>query len=116
MTQIKRLEIILVMLYLIAVGIAFFVLNFLFIGVLVGGAIAIIDWFILKKMSFRWVRKGRFSLFGNIVRLLMIAFLIILSYKLLAYSFIGLLIGFSILPISVLVYFVLFRKKLDREV
>lgn len=116
MTQIKRLEIILVILYLIAVAIAFFVLNFLFIGVLVGGAIAIIDWFILKKMSFRWVKKGRFSFFGNIIRLLIIAFLIIASYKLLVYSFVGLIIGFSILPISVLIYFVLFRKKLDREV
>ncbi|WP_428157137.1 hypothetical protein [Desulfurella sp.] len=116
MTQIKRLEIILVILYFIFAIIAFFAVNFLFVGVLVGASVALIDWFLLKKMSFRWVRKGRFSFLGNIVRLLMIAFLIILSYKLLVYSFVGLIIGFSILPISVLVYFVLFRKKLDREV
>ncbi|MGB9744665.1 MAG: hypothetical protein ACPLW6_05260 [Desulfurella sp.] len=115
MTQIKKLEIILVMLYFIFAIIAFFAINFLFVGVLVGSSIALIDWFLLKKMSFRLVRKGRFSFLGNIVRLLIIAFLIIVSYKLLVYSFIGLIIGFSILPISVLVYFILFRKNFNKE-
>jgi len=116
MNQIKRLEIILVILYFIVSLIAFFVIDSLFVGVLVGGALAIIDWFILKRMSFGWVKRGKFSFFGNIARLIAIAVLIILSYKLLAYSFVGLIIGFSIMPIAVFIYFVLYRKKLDREV
>ncbi|OSS42945.1 hypothetical protein DESAMIL20_53 [Desulfurella amilsii] len=115
MNQIKKLEIILVILYLIASLVAFFVINFLFVGVLVGGALAVIDWFILKRMSFGWVKKGKFSFFGNIARLIAIAVLIILSYKLLLYSFVGLVIGFSIMPVAVFVYFVLYGKKLDRE-
>lgn len=116
MDQIKKLEIILVILYFIVVVCVFFVLNFLFVGVLVGGALAIIDWFILKRMSFRWVKKGKFSFFVNILRFIAIALLIIFSYKLLAYSFVGLVIGFSIMPIAILIYFVLYRNKLDREV
>ncbi len=115
MKQIKRLEIILLILYFIFAIVAFFATNVLFIGVLVGGFLAICDWFVLKKMAFKWVKKGRFSFFANITRFLFIAFLIIVSYKLLAYSFIGLIIGFSILPISTFIYFVVFRKHLERE-
>lgn len=116
MKQTKKLEIILLILYLIAVLVTFFVIRILFIGACVGGIMAIGDWFLLKKMSSRWVKKGRFSLLGNFTRWFIIALFIIFSYKLLSYSFFGLIIGFSILPFGILVNFLLFKKDLNKEV
>lgn len=78
------------------------------VGVIIGGVIIFIDWFLLKKMSFYFVRGNRGAMFGSLVRYIFIGLLLLFVFCICKLNVWGVLWGISIVPLSlVLVTFYL---------
>jgi hypothetical protein len=110
---IKRLEIIFVIVYLLGVSVCFFV--FFSVGCLkdsfAGFFVSMLDWYLLKFMAKRWLRKGKYSAVDYVFRLLVVGVSVWFLLNL-GFNGIGLMLGISIIPISLMGIGVLslFRK------
>lgn len=90
--------------------------NFLF-SVLFGGLLIILDFFLLKNnmlkiLDVKKIKKSRmfFLGFGFIMRIIIIAVMIIIALKYFKLNILGLLIGISVLPISITIFYFLVKK------
>lgn len=72
------------------------------IGVVVGGIIIFIDWFLLKKMSFYFVNGNRGAVFGSFIRYIFIGFLLLFVFCICKLNVWGILWGISIVPLSLI--------------
>ncbi|WP_022669882.1 hypothetical protein [Hippea alviniae] len=100
---IKRLEIIFVIVYFLAASICFF----LFLKTdclkdsLAGFLVSIGDWYLLKFMAKKWLKKGRYSLFDSMIRFAVVGLSIWFLLNL-GFGGAGLILGISIIPLSLM--------------
>ncbi len=104
MITIRRLEQIQLVVYLLSIVFSYLVSGVgMCIGVAVGGIIVFIDWFLLKNMSFYFVKKGgKGAIFGSLIRCIFIGILLLLSFSIFGLNVGGVLWGVSIVPLSLL--------------
>lgn len=109
MITIKRLERIQVTVYFLSIVSSYLIGGAgMCIGVIIGGVIIFIDWFLLKKMSFYFVRGNRGAMFGSLVRYIFIGLLLLFVFCICKLNVWGVLWGISIVLLSlVLVTFYL---------
>ncbi len=97
----KKLEIIFVIVYFV---IAIFCIVFsnihCLIGSFFGALVGILDWYVIKFMSKRWLRRGGYSFFENSLRFLFIGFSIWILFRA-KISIIGIVLGLSVVPASI---------------
>ncbi len=99
----KKLEILFVIVYfLIAVFCLAFRGKSCFFASLAGFFVGLGDWYVMKVMSFKWMRRGRFSLAENFLRYLLVGFSIWLLFRM-RLEVIGIVLGLSVIPASLVV-------------
>jgi len=99
----KKLEIIFVIVYLlIAVFCYVFAGSKCLIGSFTGALVGIGDWYIIKLMSIWWLKRGRFSLIENSLRYLFVGFSIWILFEL-KFDVLGIVLGLSVVPLSIMI-------------
>ncbi len=76
---------------------------------------AIGDWFLLKIMAKKWIKRGRYSLIDTALRFLIVgvSVYVLLSLNI---SSMGILLGISAIPLSLMIVAVLsllFKEKIE---
>ncbi len=98
----KRLEIIFVIVYFVVAALCLlFAGKRVFLAFSAGFALALGDWYILKFMSRRWLKRKRFSLMENFVRYLVVGAGIWMLFKA-GLNIIGIVLGVSVIPVSLM--------------
>ncbi len=99
----KKLEIFFVIVYFV---IAVFCLSFFgtkcFIGSVLGVLIGIVDWYIIKFMSIRWLKKGSYSFFENSFRYVIVGVGIWVLFEM-KLDIVGIVAGLSVVPLSIMI-------------
>ncbi len=113
----KRLEFLFVIVYFLTALLCFILFKNLecLKGSVAGFLVAIGDWFILKFMAKKWIKRGRYSLADTALRFLIVGISIYLLLGL-NISSVGILIGISSIPLSltiVAILSVLFKEKIE---
>ncbi len=99
----KKLEIIFVIVYfVIAVGCFVFGNKRCLIGSFFGALVGIGDWYVIKFMSVWWLKRGRFSLIENSLRYLFVGFNVWILFEL-KFDVLGIVIGLSVVPLSIMI-------------
>ncbi|AEA33817.1 hypothetical protein [Hippea maritima] len=110
---IKKLEITFVIMYFLAALLCFFLFRSksCLLGSLVGWLVSIGDWYLLKFMAKRWLKRGGYSFVDYGLRFAIVAVSILLLLKS-GFSPVGIIIGVSVIPVSLMMLAVLslFRK------
>ncbi|WP_025209876.1 hypothetical protein [Hippea sp. KM1] len=110
---IKRLEITFVIVYFLAALLCFFLFRSksCLLGSFVGWLVSIGDWFLLKIMAKRWLKKGGYSFIDYGLRFAIVAISILILLKA-GFSPVGIVVGVSVIPASLMMLGVvaLFRK------
>lgn len=100
---IKKLEIFFVIVYLV---IAVLCLSFFgtkgFIGSTFGALVGMGDWYIIKFMSIRWLKKGGYSFFENSLRYVIVGFGIWMLFEM-KLDILGIIAGLSVVPLSIII-------------
>lgn len=108
----KKLEITFVIVYIFIALICCFACGMKYLlASFFGALVSIADWFLIKIMAYRWVKKTKFSFFQNAVRYVIIG-LIIFALFLSGLNPLGIIAGLSVVPVSIaaLSVFVYFKK------
>ncbi len=113
----KRLEFLFIIVYFLTALLCFIFLKNLecLKGSVAGFFVAFGDWFLLKFMARKWLKKGKYSMVDTALRLLIVGISIyfLLSLK---FSSIGILLGVSVIPLSLTIIAILtllFREKIE---
>lgn len=114
---IKKLEFLFVIVYFLTALLCFIVFNNLecLKGSVAGFLVAIGDWFLLKIMAKKWIKRGRYSLIDTALRFLIVgvSVYVLLSLNI---SSMGILLGISAIPLSLMIVAVLsllFKEKIE---
>ncbi len=100
---IKRLEIIFVIVYFLAASICFFIFlkTDCLKDSLAGFLVSMGDWYLLKFMAKKWLKKGRYSLFDSAVRFVVVGLSVWFLLNL-GFDGVGLFVGISVIPLSLM--------------
>lgn len=114
---IKKLEFLFVIVYFLTALLCFIVFKNLecLKGSVAGFLVAIGDWFLLKIMAKKWIKRGRYSLIDTALRFLIVgvSVYVLLSLNI---SSMGILLGISAIPLSLMIVAVLsllFKEKIE---
>ncbi len=114
---IKKLEFLFVIVYFLTALLCFIVFKNLecLKGSVAGFLVAIVDWFLLKIMAKKWIKRGRYSLIDTALRFLIVgvSVYVLLSLNI---SSMGILLGISAIPLSLMIVAVLsllFKEKIE---
>jgi len=110
----KRLEIIFLIVYFLATLLCFLLFRSTrcVLGSLFGFMVSLGDWYLLKFMAKKWLKKGKYSFLDYVIRLTIVGVSVYLLLSL-GVNSLGILLGVSIIPISLMILAVvnLFDKR-----
>ncbi len=100
----KRLEIIFLIVYFLTTLLCFlfFKSTSCVVGSLFGFMVSLGDWYLLKFMAKKWLKKGRYSLVDYIIRLTIVGVSVYFLLSL-GVNSLGIVLGVSIIPISLMI-------------
>ncbi len=108
----KKLEITFVIVYIFTALVCCLVCGMRYLlASFFGALVSVADWFLIKIMAYRWVRKTKFSFFQNVIRYAVVG-LVIFALFLSGLNPLGIIAGLSVVPVSIAVLgvFVYFKK------
>jgi len=114
---IKKLEIFFLIVYfVIAVFCYFFFGVKCLLGSFFGALISILDWFLIKFMSVRWIKHRKYSFVQNSLRYVVVGFSIWALFKM-HLNVLGIVAGLSVVPITVMAVSIItyFKKDVNVE-
>ncbi len=114
---IKKLEFIFVIVYFLATLLCYLFLRNLpcVVGSLAGFSVSIVDWFLLKLMAKKWIKRGKYSMIDTAVRFIIVGISIYILLNI-GVNTLGLILGISIIPFSLMmiaIFFVLSKRKME---
>ena len=100
----KRLEIIFSIVYFLTTLLCFLLFRNVacVLGSLFGFMVSLGDWYLLKFMAKKWIRKGRYSLVDYVIRLTIVGVSVYFLLSL-GVNSLGILLGVSIIPVSLMI-------------
>jgi hypothetical protein len=109
----KKLEIIFVIVYFVlAILCTAFSGAKCLLGSFLGATVGIADWYVIKFMSVRWLKRGGYSFFENSLRYIIVGLSIWFLFKM-KLDIVGIVTGLSVVPFSIMIVSViaLFNNK-----
>ncbi len=109
----KRLEIIFVIVYfMIAILCFIFASKKCLVASFFGALVGIGDWYVIKLMSVRWLKKGRYSFFENSLRYVLVGISIWFLFQM-KLDVLGIVAGLSVVPLAIV--FMSFLSFIDKK-
>ncbi len=109
---IKKLEFIFAIVYFFLASGCLLISYECFIATTASTAVGLGDWILLKFMAKKWLKRGKYSFLDSMIRFSLIAISILFLLKL-HLNKIGIIVGVSVVPISLMITAVMsvFSKK-----
>ncbi len=97
---IKRLEILFVIVYFVVAVVCYFLRGgSCLLASFASFSVGVGDWYVIKFMSIRWLKKGKFSFMENFFRYLLVGVSVWFLFKL-KLDVVGIVLGLSVVPLS----------------